>query len=129
MSTIPFRLSAKKQIPGLVAAIAMTLFLGLAMAVLGINALLNENTAPLQSAAFSPDPGGGGQAASDLIAQYQAREQQYQTELQQAADQLSQTQAQLAQYQQLVAVLQNAGIIQINPNGQVFLMPGAFGDD
>ena len=118
----------KKTFPALVAALSMTVFIGLAVIALGLNAFFNQNVS-VAHAANQPDP----QTIADqstiqnlqaTISQYQQRENQYQGELQQAADQNNQISQQNQQYQQLVQALQNAGILQITSDGQVFVSRG-----
>jgi len=131
MSNVNNHIKAHKQWPALLAALGMTLILGLAIFALGFNALFNTNVTPVQAAGPSDPSTSADQATIDqlqnLVAQYQEREGQYQNELQQAADQLNQANAQLQQYQRLVSALQNAGIIQITADGQVFLGRGFSG--
>ena len=119
----------KKTFPALIAALSMTVILGLAVTALGLNAFFNQNVS-VAHAANQPDP----QAIADqstiqdlqaTISQYQQRETQYQGELQQAADQVNQLSQQNQQYQQLIMALQNAGILQITPDGQVFVSRGS----
>ena len=125
----------QKTLPALFAALSMTVFIGVAILAFGLNALSNQNVNVTQAAAQPDSQVVVDQATiQDLqatISQYQAREVQYQSELQKAADQISQ---QNLQYQQLTQSLQNAGVIQITPDGQVFITRGAevrsgFGDD
>jgi flagellar motor protein MotB len=126
----------RKTMPAITAALFMTAVLALVIVSIGLNALFNRNTVPLQASAASPQDAAAlnGAASTDtssqdatvqqlqsLIAQYQSRETQYQTQLQQAADQINQLTQQNQQYQSLIDALQNAGVIQINQNGQVFL--------
>jgi len=122
--------------PAILAALAMTILVGAAILSLGFNALFNSNTVPVAAAASasqaqvaSPDAAQISQL-QQTIKQYQTREQQYQTELSQAATELNQSQAQLGQYQNLVAALQNAGVIQIRSDGRVLITSGRNnGDD
>jgi predicted PurR-regulated permease PerM len=118
----------RKTLPAVIAVLSMTLFIGFAVLALGLNALFNRNVSVAQAASQS-----GSQLTTDqatiqdlqnAISQYQAREVQYQSELQQAADQISQINQQNQQYQQLVQALQNAGVIQIMPDGRVFVSHG-----
>lgn len=124
-----------KAFPALLFALAITAIIAIAMFIVGGNALLNQNTAPVLNAPPSSgsvtnvsDPAVAGAAsaatastASDqqlaaakqqiaqmqaLLTQYQSREQTYQTELQQAAQKLSDANAQLAQTNQQLQVFQ-----------------------
>lgn len=127
MHTVNNHVKPRRQWPAVLAAIGMTLLLGLAVAALGINALFNQDVVPVEAApaetAVSSDQANVEQLQS-LISEYQSREQQYQQQLQQAADQLNSTTTQLTQYQSLVSALQRAGVIQIAPDGRVFVMGG-----
>jgi septal ring factor EnvC (AmiA/AmiB activator) len=128
----------RKIFPALIATLGMTVFIGLAFLALGLNAFFNQKVSVAQAAA-QPDPQLTANQATiqDLqatISQYQSRETQYQNDLKQAADQINQINQQNLQYQQLIQALQNAGVIRINQDGQVFILPslGAqsrFGDD
>ena len=136
MSSANNRINSQKRGPAILAALAMTSIIGLAILALGANALLNRNVVPVQAASLpdqsiSVDQASVDQATIDqlqnLVEQYQARELQYQTELQQAADQLDQTGAELQQYQGVVSALQDAGVIQITQDGRIFLSRAASG--
>lgn len=135
-----------KHLAALVAALVMTVLIAVAMLAFGVNALLNHNVVTTVQAAeptstgAAPAQGASDQAVIDQlqaqIAEYQARETQYQTELQNAADQINQLSQQNQQFSSLIAALQNAGVIQITPDGRVFIpnsRPSSFdregGDD
>ena len=124
-----------KTIPAILAALGMTLLMGVIIVAVSFNSLFNKDVVPVQASPNSTATATVDaqttdqqtiQQLQDLVNQYQAREQQYQTELQQAADQLSQTNSQLQQYQMLVNALQQAGVIQIRSNGQVLINQGGF---
>jgi hypothetical protein len=121
-----------KAFPALLFALAITAIIAISMFIVGGNALLNQNTAPVLNAppAAPPASGSGGisnasapaaSSASDpqlasaqqqiaqmqvLINQYQAREKTYQIELKQAAQKVSDANAQLAQDNQQIQVFQ-----------------------
>lgn len=118
-----------KHVPALVAAFAITAILGTIMLGVGINAKLNKNVITAQAAVDtklidvqSATP----EELRSLIAQYQQREVQYQTELTKAASQLDEANMKVSQYENLILALQNAGVIQINRNGQVTLTARVF---
>lgn len=123
---------ANKQLPALLAAMAVSLTVGLVIAALGFNAMSNANSVPLKSVPTSNSSGSGDQALIQQmqaeISQYQAREKQYQAELQQAAQQLNQAKTQAQQDQSLINALQDAGVIQVMQNGQVFVPSGLVGN-
>jgi uncharacterized protein HemX len=129
--------TSRRILPALIAALSMTVIIGLAILAFGLNALLNQNLSVAQ-AASQPDT----EVATDLttiqdlqaiMSQYQVRETQYQSELQQAAEQINEISQQNLQYQQLFQALQNAGLIQLTSDGRVFIsrnaeLPSGFGD-
>ena len=133
----------RKQIPALLAAFLMTGVIALSMGVVGVNALYNSNSStvsnvPVTAAASAPVSattmsGLVDQAKitqlQDLVNQYQAREQQYQQREQQYQQQLQTDQTQLVQatnqiqqFQQLLADLQDRGIISIDQNGTITIL-------
>lgn len=126
----------RKTMPAITAALFMTAVIALVILSIGVNALFNRNTVPLNASAASPQDAAAlnataGSAATSqdatvqqlqsLVNQYQSRETQYQTQLQQAATQINQLTQQNQQYQNLINALQNAGLIQITQDGRVFL--------
>lgn len=122
-----------KQIPALLAAFGMTMVVGVIIVAVSFNSLFNQNVVPVQASPNSTATATADQQTADqqtiqqlqdLVKQYQTREQQYQTELQQAGSQLTQANSQIQQYQMLINALQQAGVIQINSNGQVFVNRG-----
>ena len=132
MATSNNRNKSKKHIPALIAAFAITAIAGVLMLGLGANALLNKNVITAQAA--SRDDSINLDTATPkelkaLIAEYQSREVQYQQELNQATDQINQANGQIEQYQSFIMALQNAGVIQINRNGQVTVMTSPFGNN
>jgi peptidoglycan hydrolase CwlO-like protein len=120
----------RKQIIALLAAILITGSIGLSMVLVGANALTNQNgTAVLNSI---PAAGKAGESAvkSDKeqiaqlqaqVAQYQSREQQYQAALNSDSTQISQASAEMQMVQELLAYLQNRGLISIDSRGQILV--------
>jgi len=118
----------RKHILALLAAIVITGMTAFGMLVVGVNALVNPNTT---STADTPAQATAGSSASTAsyqaeiaqlqsqIAQYQARDQQYQVALQNDNAQLHQAAQELQMVQQLLAYLQNRGLIQIDNQGQI----------
>ncbi|MFL7894190.1 MAG: hypothetical protein ACK2UM_02545 [Anaerolineales bacterium] len=125
----------KRTLPAVVAALGMTVFIGLAVLALGLNALFNKNISTVQAATLPEQSTVADQAANQdlqsLVSQYQEREVQYQDQLLQASNQINEISQQNQQYRQLIQALQNAGVIQITQDGQVLLSRPAprFGDD
>lgn len=131
-----------KKFAAILAALLITVCIGLAMFALGANALLNPNGAAFASApgnsntttsgsnvnsALASDPNAAQvKQLQDLVAQYQQREKQYRDQLNQARQQLGQASQQIQQYQNLLEALQQAGIIQIQ--GEQIFIPRGFGD-
>ncbi len=117
-----------KRLEAIIAAAIITGVVAVCMLLIGINALLNPNSvrasdAPT-SATLNMRSGGGDQTQisqlQNLIMQYQNREKQYQTQLDQAN-------AQIQQYQQVLAELQQSGVIRITNDGQILVRRG-FGE-
>jgi septin family protein len=140
MNNLSSKKKFSKQVPALAAAAGMTLLIGLATLGVSANALLNRDVVPLQSSVTGNQSSGSDNATiqqlQDLIAQYQSREQQYQAreqqlnqELQQAAQQLNGAEGQIQQYQSLFIALQNAGVIRVDRNGQIFIPQSGFGGE
>ena len=121
-----------KHVPALVAAFAITAILGTIMLGVGINAKLNKNVITAQAAVDTNSidlQSATPEELQALIAQYQQREVQYQTELTKAASQLDEANMKVSQYENLIMALQNAGVIQINRNGQVTLTARVFNNE
>lgn len=128
-----------KKLPAIFAALVVTGVMALAMLVIGANAIFKPG-----SAAAANDPaaveqiaitGGDAQTVAQLqarIQEYQAREQQYQQQLQQARAEIEQANSQieaansqLIQYEQMIANLQQIGVVRIDDDGN--LSVGRFG--
>ncbi len=125
----------RKHILALLAAILITAITALGMFVVGVNALVNQNSvaaANSPAAVSTQDPSSSSVAnyqsqiaqLQNLVSQYQAREQQYQQTINQDNQQLRQASQQMQMIQQLLAYLQNRGLIQINGNGQITVTGG-----
>jgi uncharacterized protein YpmS len=119
----------RKHILALLAAIVITGVTAFGMLVVGVNALVNPNTTstantPAQAASTSTTSSTATYQAEiaqlqSQIAQYQARDRQYQVALQNDNAQLNQAAQELQMVQQLLAYLQNRGLIQIDNSGQI----------
>ena len=135
-----------KTFPAILAALGITAVVAIGMLLIGANAFFNPNSGPVSN---SPTTVQAAAPASDanlisasvsaagtseqqiaqlqaLVKQYQGRETQYQTELDQAAQKLNQMNQQLTQanqtaqdYQNILAQLQQMGVIQISGNGTI----------
>ena len=120
----------RKQIPAILAAFFITAVIALAMAVVGVNALVNPNTVAVSdmpaalttdATVASADQGTVPQLQA-IIQQYQQREQQYQQQIQQDQQQLQLASTQMQQVQQLLMTLQDRGLITIDQNGQITIL-------
>jgi len=122
----------RKQIGALLAATLITGAIAMSMFVVGANAMANQKGTVVSnspaSAAAAASTTTSTTASSDQaqiaqlqaqVAQYQAREQQYQAALKSDNDQLAQTASEMQMIQQLLAYLQNHGLIQIDSQGQI----------
>jgi chromosome segregation ATPase len=118
----------KKTIPAVIATIIMSVFIGMTILALGLNALLSKNVTVVKAAPAAGSQVDASQATiQDLqatITQYQQREVQYQSELKKAADEINQANQQNQQFRQLILALQNAGVIQITQDGRVRITGG-----
>ncbi len=139
-----------KRIQALVAAVIMTILVGLCMLAVGVNAVLNPNTVPVTDAppsasAASDQVDVSSQPTNSLIQQYQDREKQYQTQLNQEnaqiqqlnnlvkqyqdrekqyQTQLNQANSTVQQLQNVLTELQRRGIIRIQSDGSIQLRRG-----
>ena len=139
-----------KAFPAIIFALLMAAGLIGSVFLIGGNALLNNDQTPVvNSPADASTPVAAVDAQQqqyiqqlvqdqqlvkqyqDREKQYQDRETQYQAELKQAADKLTQANQQLTQtsksltaYQQLVAELQQVGVIAVTSDGRVMITQG-----
>ncbi len=122
----------RKQIGALLAAMLITGAIAMSMFVVGANAMTNQKGTVVSnspaSAAAAASTTTSTTASSDQaqiaqlqaqVAQYQSREQQYQAALKSDNDQLTQAASEMQMIQQLLAYLQNHGLIQIDSQGQI----------
>lgn len=117
----------KKQYTALLAAFAITIFMGAGMLLVSGNALINKNGIPVADSPAAATAAAEVRSAEQaqiqqlqsLVAEYQTREAQYQNELLNAGQDLERANNQLRQYQMLLMALQNRGYIMIDANGQV----------
>jgi len=116
----------KKSIPAFVAALLITAILGTGMFLIGRDAL-GTSTAKAEAAATTSTVSADTVAQYEqVVAQYQTRETQYQAQLNQASQQISTANQQLEaasqqiqQYQNLLAQLQQSGLISMSSDGTV----------
>ena len=136
-----------KHVSAGIAALVITVLIGVGIVAVGANASLNGNAVPVPA---SPDEASTVSNAADdaaqvqikqlqdLLSQYQAHEKQYQAELSDAAQRVKQAeslaqqyQGQVQQYQDILVQLQQRGIIRVGDDGQIAILRrrgGDFGD-
>ncbi len=112
-----------KQVQALFAALIVTAIVAAGMLLIGVNAVLNPNTVPIQDApaSISTNLSAAPALAPDST---QAQVNQLKTQLNSATQQLSQTQAQLQQDEMILNELQRRGVIRIGADGTVQIMGG-----
>jgi uncharacterized surface protein with fasciclin (FAS1) repeats len=122
----------RKQIIALISAILITGSIAMSMLVIGANAMTNQNGTAVSNSVFKISAAGQSVAApasdqaqitqlQNLVVEYQAREKQYQTALESDNQQLAQNASQTQMIQQLLAYLQQRGLIQIDNQGQIYI--------
>ena len=122
----------RKQLTALFSAMFITGLVAMFMVVVGVNAMSNQNGTVASNSSTSTVTSGSTTVSSDQaqqiaqlqaeVAQYQSREQQYQAALASDNQQLTQAAAEMQTIQQLLAYLQNHNLIQINSQGQIFVV-------
>lgn len=112
-----------KQVQALFAALVVTAIVAAGMLLIGVNAVLNPNTVPIQDA---PASIGTNLSAAPALAPdaNQSQVNRLQAQLNNATQQLNQTQAQLQQDEMILNELQRRGIIRIQSDGTVQISGG-----
>jgi hypothetical protein len=118
-----------KHISAIITALIITAVVGLGIIVIGVNALTNTNTVPLQNSPNSSLSGNtltsaSGSSASPATSP-SADVQQLQQEVNNLQSQLVQAGQVIQQYQSLLVVLQQRGVIQIDQNGNIRIPQGS----
>lgn len=117
-----------KHLSALLTALLITVAIGFGIFVIGVNALTNKNTVPLQS---TPNNGAAiasnGSTSADPAAST-TNVQQLQQEVTTLQSQLNQASQVIQQYQSLLQALQQRGVITIDQNGNIFLPRGSSDD-
>jgi signal transduction histidine kinase len=118
-----------KHISALFTALIITTIVGLGIVVIGVSALTNTNTVPLQNSPNTRLSGnnltntGGNSAVSSASSSSDIQQLQQQvSDLQSQLDQANQA---IQQYQALLMVLQQRGVIVIDRNGNIYLPQGS----
>jgi peptidoglycan hydrolase CwlO-like protein len=112
----------KKSIPAVLAALFITVCLAGGMFAVGGQSLLGSVSAASEATAT---PAAAQVTSTDVsqlqaqVAEYQAREVQYQAQLTEAASRIDTANQQIQQYQNVLAELQNSGLITLASDGTV----------
>ncbi len=113
----------KKHLSALLTAVFITAVIGFGIFVIGVNALTNHNTVPIQNTPGSSTTAStSSNTASDPSASTNV--QQLQQEVTTLQSQLNQASQVLQQYQSLIQVLQQRGLISIDQNGNIYIRGG-----
>ncbi len=112
----------KKHLTALITALVITAVIGMGIFVIGVNALTNKNTVPLQNTPGSAVTSSNTSANS--ASSTSTNVQQLQQEVSSLQSQLSQENQAIQQYQSVLQALQQRGLISIDQNGNIFLNRG-----
>jgi TolA-binding protein len=114
-----------KHISAIFTALVITTIIGLGVAVIGVSAIANTNTVPIQSSRNTSSTGNGIVSTSDQVdgtsGSDSPQEKQLQQQVSDLQSQLSQASQVVQQYQSLLLALQQRGIIQIDRNGNIYV--------
>lgn len=117
-----------KHVSAIITAFVITAVVGLGIMVVGVNALTNTNTVPLQNTPNASSAGNNLQTKSGNSAAQSASTssdvQQLQQQVTDLQSQLNQAGQIIQQYQSLIIVLQQRGVISIDQNGNIYLPQG-----
>jgi TolA-binding protein len=123
--------SIMKHVSAIITALVITAIVGLGIMVIGVSALANTNTVPLQNSPNASLTGNTLSSASSSSAAQSASSSQDVLQLQQQVSdlqsQLDQANQAIQQFQSLLMVLQQRGAIQIDRNGNIYLPQGESG--
>ena len=112
----------KKHLSALLTAVFITAVIGFGIFVIGVNALANHNTVPIQNTpGSSTSVSSSSNTAADPASTNVQQLQQEVTTLQSQLNQASQV---IQQYQGLIQALQQRGVITIDQNGNIYLRGG-----
>ncbi len=115
----------KKHLSAIIAALVITAVIGFGIFTIGVNALTNKNTVPLQNTPGSAVTANSSNTAADPPST-STNVQQLQQEVSSLQSQLNQATQVIQQYQSLIQALQQRGIIAIDQNGNIFIPSGDF---
>lgn len=113
-----------KHISALLTALVITVVIGFGIFVIGVNALTNTNTVPLQNSPSSATTTTSNSSTAADPPSSSTNVQQLQQEVSTLQSQLSQAAQVLQQYQSLLQVLQQRGVIVIDQNGNIYIPQG-----
>jgi TolA-binding protein len=120
-----------KHVSAIITALLITAIVGLGIMVIGVSAITNTNTVPLQNSPNANLTGNNlSSTRSNTVAQSASGSPDVQQLQQQVSDlqsQLDQAKQAIQQYQSLLIVLQQRGLIQIDQNGNIYLPQGESG--
>lgn len=113
----------KKHFSAVLAALVITGIIGFGIFTIGVSALTNKNTVPLQNTPGQAASTTGSTASADPSTA-NTSVQQLQQEVTSLQSQLNQENQVISQYQSLLQVLQQRGVIVIDRNGNIYIPNG-----
>jgi len=117
-----------KHLSALLTALLITVVIGFGIFVVGVNALANKNTVPLQSSPSTSAVVNTSSSTSSDPPASATNVQQLEQQVTSLQSQLTQASQVIQQYQSLLQVLQQRGVIAIDQNGNIYLPRGISGD-
>lgn len=121
-----------KHVSAIITAFVITAIVGMGIMVIGVSALANTNTVPLQNSPnASLTSNDLSSASSSSSAQAAAGSQdtlQLQQQVSDLQSQLNQADQAIQQYQSLLIALQQRGVIQIDRSGNIYLSQSENGE-
>jgi peptidoglycan hydrolase CwlO-like protein len=115
----------KKHLSAVLTALVITAVIGFGIFTIGVNALTNKNTVPLQNTPSSAAATTNNNTAADPPST-STNVQQLQQEVSTLQSQLNQESQVIQQYQSLIQALQQRGVIVIDRNGNIYIPSGEF---
>jgi len=115
----------KKHLSAILAALVITSVIGFGIFTIGVSALTNKNTVPIQNTPASATSAMGSNTPADPPGT-STNVQQLQQEVSTLQSQLNQDNTVIQQYQSLIQVLQQQGLIVVDQNGNIYIPRGDF---
>jgi peptidoglycan hydrolase CwlO-like protein len=115
----------KKHLSAVLTALVITAVIGFGIFTIGVNALTNKNTVPLQNTPSTAATTTNSNTAADPPTT-STNVQQLQQEVSTLQSQLNQESQVIQQYQSLIQALQQRGVIVIDRNGNIYIPSGEF---